>query len=122
MRCLNRNKQPFYYALYEGKEAVVETDEWGNVTETGEYAIKYGTPVSSSGNFSPASGSMTAELFGGNEGYDKVLMVDDPNCPIDEYSVLWVDSDIANPYNYVVKKVARGLNSVSIAISKVNIR
>lgn len=122
MRCLNRNKRPFSYALYEGREAVTETDEWGNVIETGEYTVKYSNPVSSCGNFSPASGSMTAELFGGNEGYDKVLTLDNPNCPIDEYSILWVDADTTQTYDYVVKKVARSLNSVSIAISKVNVR
>lgn len=41
MRCLNRNKVRFFYALYEGREFI--TDEYGNVT--GEYMVKYGNPV-----------------------------------------------------------------------------
>lgn len=41
MRCLNRNKVKFFYALYEGREFI--TDEYGNVT--GEYMVKYGNPV-----------------------------------------------------------------------------
>ena len=48
------------------------------------------------------------------------------NIPIDEYSILWVDTlprlneDI--PHDYVVKQVARSLNSVSLAVSKVDVK
>lgn len=122
MRCLTRNKKRFYYALYESRDAVTETDEWGNVRETGEYAVGYSNPVTSCGNFSPVTGSVMSELFGGLEGYDTILTLDDPNTPIDEYSVLWVDRDTSQPHNYVVKKVARSLNSVSIALSKVTVQ
>lgn len=122
MRCLNRNKKKFYYALYNSRDAVTETDEWGNVIQTGEYAIGYSAPIASYGNFSPATGTVVAELFGALDGYDKVLTLENPSTPIDEYSVLWVDRDTSQPHDYVVKKVARSLNSVSIAISKVTVQ
>ncbi len=55
----------------------------------------------------------------------KMIVLDDITCPIDENSVLFVDKqpekdDEGNLlFDYIVKKVARSLNSVSIAISKV---
>lgn len=122
MRGLNRNKKKFYYALYEKREAVVETDEYGNEIETGEYSVGYSSPIACEGNISPASGATATELFGGSEGYDKVLMMAAPSIPIDEYSVLWIDVKPDQPYDYIVKKVARSLNSVAIAVSKVNVK
>jgi hypothetical protein len=81
------------------------------------------------GNISSAQGEMQTRQFGESETYDKVIVLGNPNTPIDEYSILWVDtepmlSDDSTKkvaHDYVVKKVARSLNSVSIAISKVNV-
>lgn len=120
MRCLNRNKSKFYYALYLKREPVATSDEYGNEIQTGEYTVVYSDPIAATGNISPASGTMVTELFGGSEGYDKVLMLDKPQTSIDEYSVLWIDVPSTEPFNYIVKKVARSLNSVAIAVSKVN--
>ncbi len=110
MRCLNRNKVKFYYALYQGRTPI---------EGTGEYAVQYSAPVACMGNISPASGNIAIELFGGNEGYDKVLVMD--KAPIDEYSVLWIDALPTASYDYIVRKVAKSLNSVAIAVSKVNV-
>ena len=52
MRCMNRNKIRFFYALYEGRKPI--TDEWGNTT--GEYEIKYSNPTEFHANISPAMG------------------------------------------------------------------
>jgi len=57
--------------------------------------------------------------------------------PIDEYTILWIDTvpqvdengalvvngdgDVLTPHDYIVKKIARSLNSVSVAISKVKV-
>ena len=52
-------------------------------------------------------------------------MTCDMDCPIDENSVLFVDKapsfdDAGSPqFDYVVKRVARSLNVISIAIDKV---
>lgn len=134
MRCLNRNKRSFYYALFIEKRPIM--DEYGN--ETSENEIVYGKPVSCKGNISAARGETATRQFGEDEGYDRVIVLDKPDTPIDEYAVLWVDSipsltekgelatdengEVVTPWDYIVKKVARSLNSVSIAISKVNVR
>ena len=121
MRTLARNKTSFYYALYLGKEENVDAD--GNLT--GTYTVMYSNPVDCKGNISASSGYVQVEQFGNDLQYDKVIVLDDVNIPIDENSVLWVDKEVehdkyGNPvFDYVVKKVARSLNSVSFAISKV---
>lgn len=121
MKCLERNKRTFWYSLYKGKEPL--TDEYGR--KTGEYRVVYGEPVCMKANISPANGSSQFEQFGSSEQYDKVIVTDDMSCPIDENSVLYVDCTEPNgedmPFDYIVKKVARSLNSISYAISKVKI-
>lgn len=125
MRCVMRNKTSFYYALYTGQKEII--DEYGNVT--GEYSVQYSNPIKILGNVSAAQGETQSRQFGESETYDKVIVLDDPNTPIDEYSILWVDTRpelvdgvTTTPHDYIVKKVARSLNSVSIAISKVAVR
>lgn len=133
MRCMNRNKVKFFYALYVGREPI--TDEYGNVT--GEYDVKHGNPTEGYANISAAKGETQTRQFGESETYDKVIVMDNEAPQIDEYSVLWVDTEpqinedgslavdeegnILTPHDYIVKKVARSLNNVSIAISKVNV-
>lgn len=123
MRSMVRNKTKFYYALYIDKNEF--TDEYGN--KTGEYEVLYGNPIEMSGNVSSASGETQMQVFGKGVKYDKVIVLDNPNTPIDEYSILWVDTlpylnedcTTDDPHDYIVEKVARSINSVSIAISKV---
>ena len=122
MRCLEANKQPFWYALYDGKSDVLQDG-----LKTGEKMINYLEPVKVYGNISPASGVNVVEQFGTNENYDKVIVIDLDTAPdIDESTVLCVDKDPTYNqsrliYDYVVKKVAKSLHHVSIAISKVNL-
>lgn len=144
MRCLERNKVPFYYSLYLGEEPIL--DEYGN--ESGEYKVAYSEPMQMRANISPASGNTQSESFGTSIQYDKIIVTDDLNCPIDEHSILLVDSitsdmlcdelgrplltqsdiplqvenDMDSPhFDYIVKKVARSLNSISYAISRVEV-
>ena len=125
MRCLVRNKSKFYYALYIKKNEL--KDEYGNFT--GEYEVIHGNPIEALGNVSSAKGEIQSRQFGESESYDKVIVLDNPNTPIDEYSILWVDTlphlnddgTTDTPHDYIVKKIAKSINSVSIAISKVNV-
>lgn len=125
MRGLVRNKQKFYYASYVGETEIV--DEYGNAM--GEYAVSYSNPVECFGNISAAQGEVQSRQFGESVSYDKVIVLDDRNAPIDEHSVIWIDTlpqlnedgTTATPYDYAVKKVARSLNSLSIAVRKVNV-
>ena len=118
LRTLERNKQVIYYALFDGKEPVI--DEYDN--QTGEYEILYTPPALLKINVSAARGEYSTRQFGDTENYDKVLMTDDLNVPITETSILWIDTlDTTKPHDYIVKKVAKSLNSVSIAVSKVSV-
>jgi hypothetical protein len=120
-----RNKVKFYYASYKDQTEIV--DEYGNAT--GEYEISYSNPIGCLGNVSAAQGEMQSRQFGESESYDKVIVLDDRDAPIDEHSILWVDTlptlnadgTTATPHDYIVKKCARSLNGVSIAIRKVSV-
>lgn len=133
MKCLNRNRVKFFYALYSGQTPI--EDEYGNIT--GEYEVTFDNPKEWMANISAAQGEVQTQQFGGNEVYDKVIVMDNSAPPIDEYSILWVDTvprlkedgslevnesgEAVTPHDYVVKKVAKSLNSVSLAVCKVNV-
>jgi len=125
MRCMVRNKSKFYYASYIGETEIV--DEYGN--STGEYKVSYSNPNEIFGNVSAAQGEMQSRQFGESESYDKVIVLDDINAPIDEHSILWVDTlphlnedeTTDTPHDYIVKKCAKSLNGFSIAIRKVRV-
>ena len=123
MRILARNKRPLWYLLYDGKKPV--KDDEGN--ETGEFQITYKTAVRLDANISAATGSAQVEQFGNFAGYDKVVVTDDMSCPIDENTVLFVDKepeydeDGEPLYDYVVKRAAKSLNSISYAVSRVTV-
>ena len=123
MKTMERNKVPFWYLLYDRKEAV--KDEDGN--ETSDYRVVYKEAVFQRENISAATGSAQVEQFGNFISYDKVIVTDDLCCPIDENTVLFIDKEPeydedGNPlYDYIVKRVAKSLNSISYAVSKVNV-
>ena len=138
MKCLKRNQTSFYYCLYSGAERYI--DESG--IESGEKIVLYDEAVPMVANISPANGYSNTEQFGNLENYDKVIVYEDVDCPIDENTVLFIDKEpeyttaethqyiddewkevVHNipVYNYTVRRVAKSLNSVSIAISKVDV-
>lgn len=133
MRCMSRNKSRFFYAPYVSKTP--RTDDYGN--STGEYDVQHGNPMEFFANISAAKGETTTRQFGESESYDKVIVMDNDAPPIDEYTILWIDTvpqvdesgalttneegEVLTPHDYIVKKVARSLNSVSVAISKVTV-
>lgn len=121
MRCLKRNQQTVYYSTYVKSEVQYDTDHY----ETGEPAITYSAPTAIKVNVSPAAGRVNVELFGNDLSYDRVIVTDDMACPISETSILWVDSapstQVSVPHDYIVRKVAKSLNSITIAISRVDV-
>lgn len=126
MKALHRNKTRIFYANYHDKEPL--RDEYGNLT--GEYRVSYDNPTEIMANVSAARGEATTRQFGDDESYDRIIILDDPKFPIAVTSILWIDTppEIAGdgstntPHDYIVKQVAVSLNSVSIAVSKVNVR
>ena len=135
MRCANRNKQTFWYALYGN--IVRDDDEYGNQNGT---HVTYYNPVKSSANISAAKGEVITRQFGDDDVYDRVLVVEDRDTPINEYTVLWVErepeldangalkvnasGEIVTPWDYIVRKVGRGLpkfGACTLAVSKVTV-
>ena len=119
MRTQVINRTPFYYARYLGKVPAEDSEGF----YTGEDVIQYSEPVLYSlANISPATGMSNTEQFGNLDNYDKVIVTSDLTCPIDENSVLWIDEpDTTQPYNYIVKRVSKSKNGVSIAVAKVQV-
>ena len=126
MKALARNKVLIHYANYRDKKPI--KDEYGNLT--GEYEVSYENPIAVKANVSAARGESTTRQFGDDVNYDRVILIDDPKFPIKESSILWIDTppeiqedgSTKDPHDYIVKQVATSLNSVSIAVSKVNVR
>ena len=124
MRCVKRNQQYFWYAQYLGNEEIIIDGNY-----TGTYEAKYSNPVKMRANISPAVGFSQVEQFGRAINYNKTLVTDDMHCPINEYSVLWIDVDpevdsagqATVPYNYTVSSVGRSFWSISYAIKRVEV-
>lgn len=122
MRTLKRNQRPVWYCLYSGEDELKDSDGY----YTGENGIGYEAPVKLMANVSPATGQSNTEMFGNLTDYDRVIVTDWVDCPIDENTVLFFDKEpedetSANGYNYIVRRVAKSLNSVAIAIRKVDV-
>lgn len=123
MRALNRNKVRFFYSNYENSTEII--DEWGN--NTGQYQGEYSTPVECWANISASKGTTDVEVFGIAMNYDKVMMADS-EAPITETTILWIDKLPETPFNssapkhdYIVKRVAKSLNGIAIAIRRVEV-
>lgn len=120
MRVLERNKRPFQYRLYLGKTDYQDS----NGDYSGEQILTYSEPVNMRGSISPASGYSQTEQFGTLDGYDKVIVIDDISCPITETSVINIENLVSTasaPHEYIVRRVAKSLNYISIAIKKVDV-
>ncbi len=126
MRTLRRNRVKCYYACYEGEKLITNAEGY----YTGEKELTYSKPIMLMANISQATGLSSAEQFGGNLDYDKSIVLD--MCPkgFNEYSRLWIDTmptlntdgTTDTPHDYTVKRIAKSLNSLSIAVAKVNIQ
>lgn len=124
MRGMSKNKQTFWYALYERSEPIL--DEYGN--EVGEHSV-YGKPIKEKGNISAARGSTENDLFGINAVYTKTINPMPDDFPMDESSILWIDyapviekdKTTKTAHDYVVSQVAKSLNHKAYAISRVDV-
>lgn len=122
MRSLERNKVDIYYALYQELSPVL--DEQGN--DTGQTTPRYGKPVKFKIRVSASKGDTENNAFGKSLDYDRVMNTTDRSFPIDEYSILWVDTlpllnedgTTNTPHDYEVKRSAKDLNEWQFAIKK----
>ena len=115
MRDLKRNKQKIWYSLLN---VSTDTDEWGNTEDVKTYGEPVQMDISISGN----KGEASQQAFGTDLKYDREMSTHDMNCPIDEYSHLWLDGrSPTETHNYIVKAVSKTLNCIRYAIEKVNV-
>jgi hypothetical protein len=115
MRDLKRNQQTVWCSLLN---VSTSEDEWGNTKDIKTYGEPFPIKMTLSGN----KGEASEQAFGTDLQYDREMSTHDMNCPIDEYSHLWLDGkDIAGTHNYIVKAVSKSLNSIRYAIEKVNV-
>lgn len=115
MRDLKRNQQTIWYALLN---VSIDVDEWGNTNDV----KTYGDPIETKMSLSANKGEASAQAFGADLSYDREMSTHDMNCPIDEYSRLWIDGrDTNETHNYIVKAVSKSLNCIRYAIERVNV-
>lgn len=114
MRTLIRNRQKFYYQNLDSTSAVMDDGFY-----TGELDLTYADRKAGYANISAATGEAKEDSFGRDLQYDKVICADN-DFEMNEYSRLWIDDLKADKPDYIVKRIAKSLNNVRIAISKVN--
>ena len=115
MRDLRRNRQRIWYSLLS---VHTDKDEWGNTEDVKTYGIPMPMEISISGN----KGEASSQGFGMDLEYDREMSTHDMNCPIDEYTHLWIDGrDTSKTHNYIVKAVSISLNCIRYAIERVNV-
>lgn len=112
MRSPRRNMSSIFYSLYDENSKV---DKWGNKVGG------YGEPTLLKISLSAEKGSSSNEVFGQELDYDREMVTTNMECPIDEFSHLWIDVDTSKPYDYIVKKVAKTKKQKRYAIKRVNV-
>lgn len=123
MRDLTIDQSTIYYAMYVGKQEVTDADGYG----TGQNAPKYTIPRKVKVCVSTPTGNAESNPFGYFTNYDKIITTANKEFKADEYSVLWIDvvpvintdGSTNTPFDYVVKRVAKGITDTAYAISKV---
>lgn len=122
MKLLQRNLKEIAFCNYFGESVVRDVNGY----ETGEKKLIYTDPMRVKCNVSAEKGQAQLEVFGNLDSYDRVLILDQ-DYGIDENTIMFIDKkpefdNKGKPiHDYVVRRVAKSLNSVSIAVSKVKV-
>ena len=115
MRDLRRNQQTIWYSL---QNVTVDNDEWGNTEDIKDY----GEPIKMQLSVSASKGNISAQAFGTDLNYDREMSTHNMNCPIDEYTRLWLDGrETTETHNYEVVAVSKSLNCIRYAIRRVDV-
>lgn len=116
MRTIKRNKRPVAYAFYNG--ATELTDEYGNYT--GEYAVRYTTPVRTLMNVSGGRGQADIALFGLTKTFARTATTEDLDTKFTTETVFWIETDPdTQPFDYRVVAISRTINQVVLALAEV---
>ena len=112
------DKRPLWYSNPVGEKTPV-VDEWGN--ETGETSQTWSDPAKLMLNVSPPTGSAEAGPFGAFTDYSYVVSSSSKkhNTPLYEGTHVWFQTDVSNPFNYIVVKVAEHITDTLYALKEV---
>ena len=116
MRCLLKNKQKMYYALYiestettTGKTIIVDGESVE--VEYGSTSQEYTAPVEFKGNIAFTGGDVYETEYGiDKSNYSAVLVMNKGEIPIDEHSLIWYDTPPDGKADFKVVKVVPSLN------------
>lgn len=120
MKFMNRNLQELKYCVLASEEVVYDNDGY----ETGEKRLVYEPAQTLKCNIGTAAGETAIKLFGVTNEYDKIIMTDKMDVPIDETTVLFIDkdpeyaSDGTPLYDYIIKRCDKTLNHRIFAVKK----
>ncbi|MCR5753302.1 MAG: hypothetical protein K6G30_00625 [Acetatifactor sp.] len=139
MRSLKKNEQKLWYSTYADQITIYETDGAGNIIYDevdGERIPRikaeragYNNPVPFDINVSAGRGSIQEDVFGPNVEYTRKISTTDLTLPIDELSIVWIESEPKflidgsvdpNSADYkVAAKPAKWKNSLVIALKAI---
>ena len=116
MRCLLKNKQKMYYALYiestettTGKTIIIDGESVE--VEYGSTSQEYTAPVEFKGNIAFTGGDVYETEYGIDKSkYSAVLVMNKGEIPIDEHSLIWYDTPPDGKADFKVVKVVPSLN------------
>lgn len=118
MRTLSRNQSWVYYALNEGEQMVKDQDGYF----TGEHRVIYSKPKALNIHVSASKGKYVQDLFGQFANYDKVMVTNNLELPIEESTVFWIDDlDPESPHDYEITRISKSINVMAIAVKKVEV-
>lgn len=123
MQCLYQNKQTIYYATYSGSTTAYDADynvSGENVTHLQPTAIDMHVSFSK-GSIDSSRGRAHLNEYGIDTAYVVTLVTDDMNCPIDETSVLWINRDPTEAYNFVVVRRIPSLSNIAYVCKQVDV-
>lgn len=124
MRCLGRDRQRVFVGRFLRTEPVTDGGKL-----TGRNQPVYEQPAEFWPTVSVVRGEAQGDYFGQRVDYDLTLTVDDPDFPVSEADVLWVDADPGDaeeegypaPHDYIVRRVARKGGFAVIAAKRVDV-
>ena len=117
MRTVQRNKRWIAYAFYAGTQEIMDGSN-----HTGEYEVRYTTPVKTRMNVSGGRGQADIAMFGLNSSYARTAVTDDLKTDFNTETVFWIETDPdTEPHDYRVVGVARTVNQVVIALAEVHV-
>lgn len=117
MKMCERNKKTIHFKNVLGTRPIYDVHGYAS----GEYETVLSEMQNARMSISPNKGSASVEMFGSDLNYSRTLITENMNCTLKENSVVWVDNDVTEPYDYIVVAKAPGLTNISYAIRKVDV-